>query len=276
MEKIELKFLFKLLEFEDYRAPLSKIKLNPTVSEDELYRICRKLCDRGMVVCSYKVSKLKIAPPGKFLLEQDSANLPLTEQEFKVLQASSEDTISPKETGIPSEERQTVIQGLAERGLIKINTKDKKIKQVCLTERGKEYLQYEYVPDGTSSILNPELLTHYLQFLRTSFQEVAPAISKMTQTQTHTISDEKILLTIVELERQLAKDNRLPIFYLREKLHPLLSREEVDEVLYRLQQNDKIELDSLPATSACIFTSEQIEAGIIQESGSPLFFITLK
>jgi hypothetical protein len=160
--------------------------------------------------------------------------------------------------------------------LIKVHTKDKKIQEVWLTERGKEYLQYEYVPDGTSSILNSELLTHYLQFLRTSFQEVAPPTSKAIQAQTHTISDEKILLTIVELERQLAKDNRLPIFYLREKLYPLLSREEVDEALYRLQQNDKIELDSLPATSACIFTSEQIEAGIIQESGARLFFITLK
>lgn len=272
METVELNFLLNLLGFEDYRAPLSEIKLNPTISDAEREQICRDLCDRGFLVCSYKISKFKIAPPGKFLLEVDSDELPLTQQERKVLKASAKDTITPKETGIPAEERQAVIQNLAARGLIEVKTKHKKIKDVWLSERAKEYLQYEYEPSETSAVLSPELLSNYIQFLRKSFQEVPLLLSQATQT----LSDEKILLTIQELERQLNTDNRLPIFHLRQKLHPLLSREELDERLERLQRSGKIDLSALQAANPCVFTPNQIDAGISQESSPPLFFVTLK
>jgi hypothetical protein len=272
METIELKFLLKLLTFEDYRAPLSKIELNPTISETEREEICGKLCDRGFLVCSYKISKFKIAPPGKFLLKQDSDDLPLTTQERHVLRASTKGRITAKETGIPAEERQAVIQSLAERGLIEVKPKHKKIQEVWLSERGKEYLQYQYNPRESCSVLSPELLSHYIQFLRKSFQEVLPAQSMETKT----LSDDKILLTIEELERQLVTDNGLPICHLREKLHPLLSREELDESLYRLERLEKIELNELQAAKAYAFSSEQIDAGIVQEMGAPLFFVTLK
>jgi predicted transcriptional regulator len=272
METIELKFLLKLLEFEDYRAPISKIKPDSTISATDREQICRKLCDRGFLVCSYNVSKFKLGPPGKFLLKQKLDRLPLTEEELKVLQASAKGAITPKETGIPAEEQQTVIQSLADRSLIEVKAKHKKIDEVWLTERGKEYLQYEYMPSKTSSVLSPELLTNYLQFLRNSFQEVSPSSFRATQA----ITDEKILLTIVELDRQLVTDNRLPISHLREKLYPLLSSEELDEVLYRLQQSDKIELSALQAANACAFSAEQIDAGISQDGKAPLFFVTLK
>ncbi len=271
METNELKFLLKLLEFDDYRAPLSEIKLKPKISRDEQEEICRKLCDRHFLVCSYEISKFKIAAPGKFLLKQDSDGIPLTEDERKVLQASKKDAITPEETGIPVEEQQIVIQSLANRGLIEVKTKHKMIKDVWLTDRGKEYLQYEYDLNEASSVPSPELLSSYLRFLRKAFLLVSPPPSMASQT----ISDDKILLTIQELERQLATDNRLPIFYLREKLHPLILREELDDALQRLEQLGKIEMDSLPATSACVFTAEQIEAGIVRESGAPLFFIAL-
>jgi len=272
METIELKFLLSLLKFDDYRAPLSKIKLDFTISDTEREQICRQLCARGFLICSYKISKFKIAAPGKFLLKQDSDELPLTEQERKVLKASAKDTISPKETGLPAEERQAVIQNLANRGLIQVDAKHKKIKEVWLTERGKEYLQYEYNPSGTSFVLSLDLLNNYLQFLRKSFQEVSLPSYRARPI----VNDEKILQTTVELERQLATDNRLPICHLREKLHPLLSREELDESLHRLEQNDKIELSALPAARACAFTAKQIDAGIPQKSEPPLFFVTLK
>ena len=273
METVELKFLLKLLTFEDYRAPLSKIELNPTSSEAEREEICGKLCDRGFLVCSYKISKFKIAPPGKFLLKQDSDGfLPLTTQERHVLRASAKGRITAKETGIPAEERQAAIQSLADRGLIEVKAKHKKIQDVWLSERGKEYLQYQYNPSESCSVLSPELLSNYIQFLRKSFQEVPPAMSMETKT----LSDDKILLTIEELERQFATDNGLPICHLREKLHPLLSREELDESLYRLEQLEKIELSALRTPIACAFSSEQIDGGIVQEVGAPLFFVTLK
>lgn len=271
METIELKFILKLLGFEDYRAPLSKIELNSTTLEDEREEICRKLCDRGLLVCSYKISKFKIAPPGKFLLKQDSEELPLTKQERKVLQASAKGRITAKETGIPVEEQQVVIQSLADRGLVEVKPKHKKIRDVGLTERGKEYLQYEYNPSESCSVLSPELLSNYIQFLRKSFQEISPSSMK-----TQIVNDEKILLTIQELEHQLVTDNGVPICHLREKLYPLLSREELDESLYRLERLEKIELSELQSANAYAFSPEQIDAGIVQEMGAPLFFVTLK
>lgn len=205
MKTIELKFLFKLLGFEEYRAPLSKIKL-ASVAASKREQICWNLCDRGFLACSYKIDKFKIASPGQFLLEQDLEHLPLTKNELKVLQASTKGTITPKETDIPAKERKATIQNLVERGLIQVVTKNKKIKEVWLTERGKEYLQYEYNPNGTSAVLSQELLTNYLQFLRKSFQDVLSPTAIATQT----IREEKILLTIRELEQKLTADNSLP------------------------------------------------------------------
>lgn len=272
MEPIEQKFILKLLEFKDYKAPLFKIQLNPEISETDRDEICYRLCERGFLVCSYKIKKFKIAPPGKFILKQNRDKLLLTKQERKVLKASTKDRITPKEAGIPASECQRVIQSLANRGLIDVKPKHKKIQDVWLTERGKEYLQYEYDPSDICSVLSPDLLSNYLQFLRQSFQEVPPSLFRIMQA----VSDEKILLTIQELDRQLDTDNGLPIYHLREKLHPLLSKEELDEALERLEQSDKIELSALQQTSAGAFTSEQIGAGIVQEFGTPLFFVSLK
>lgn len=272
METIELKFLLQLLGFEDDRASLAKIKLDSTHCETENEQICRNLCDRGFLVCSYKIHKFKIASPGKFLLKQDADKSLLTKEERQVLKASAKEAITPKETGIPKEQRQAVIRSLADRGLIEVKAKHKTIKDVWLTERGKEYLQYEYEPNETCSALSSELLSNYFQFLRKSFQEVSPLTSIGRQI----ISDEKILLTIRELDRQLGTDNQLPILYLREKLQPLLSSEELDEALYRLQQSGKIELIAVSAARACVFISGQICTGIEQNGNAPLFFIALR
>lgn len=272
METIELKFLLKLLEFEDYRTPLSQLNLNPKIPENERGQICQNLCDRGFLACSYKISKFKIAPSGKFLLKQNSDELLLTHQERKALQASAKGKITPKETGIPAEERQTVIHSLLNRGLIEVKPKHKTIEDVWLSERGKEYLQYEYEPSETSFVFSPDVLSNYLLFLRKSFQDVAP----LQSTAALALSDEKILLTIQELERQLTTNNRLPIFHLREKLHPLLSEEELDEALNRLQRQDKIELSAVQASSTYTFTSEPIDPDMDGEVGARMFFVTLK
>lgn len=271
METLELEFLLKLLEFEAYRAPRSEIKLDTKISETKLEEICSNLCDRGFVACSYEIRKFKIAESGKFLLEQDSDHLPLTEEELMVLQASAKNKITPEETELPDQQQQIVIQGLADRGLIEVKAKHRKIKEVWLTERAKEYLQYEYEPRGTDSVIHANLLSNYLNFLRNSFQHCLP----LSSTRIQTVSDDKILLTIVELERQLASDNRLPIFHLRDKLHPFLSREELDDALSRLEASGKIEMDALPAKNACVYTAQQIDAGILKGSGAPFFFIRL-
>ena len=84
-------------------------------------------------------------------------------------------------------------------------------------------------------------------------------------------SDEEIVQIIRNLDRKMGTNNYLPIFHLREELQPPFSKEELDQALYRLEQQDKIELSSLQEVRG--YTSEQINTGIIQDIGGPLFFI---
>lgn len=278
METIELKFLLKLLSFPDYRAPLAKVAPNSKMPIAERERICRKLCDRKLVDYSCEITKFKIASPGKELVKSQTDGL-LTPQEFKILKACEKGTISPRRTGIPEAEQQRVIQSLADRGLIQVGKKDKKIKEVWLTEQGMGCLREEYDPKGAGNItLTKNMLADYLRFLRQSRSSAKPEVRQTatvsSQEATHKPSDEEILQTIDDLDGKLRTRNYLPIFYLREKLQPLLSTEEVDQALYRLESKDKIELRAIE--EAWRYSDEEFFAGIPQRVGSRLFFIRLK
>ena len=273
MDTIELKFVLKLLGFPDYRAPLSKITPNSKTSATERERICRKLLIRELVDCSYEVTKLKIAPPGKALLKSDSTGVPLTNQEFKVLRSSEKEEISPGKTGVPAAERGAIIQRLADKGLIELETK---VKEVWLSERGQECLRDEYTSKGSQPVLSLDMLNNYLRFLRKSLrvqidEHQEPQQTPSATTATSKPTDKQILQTIRDLDRKLSTGNYLPIFHLRQKLQPPLSSEELDEALYRLEGNDQIELSALVEASR--YPQDQINAGIKQRSGSPLFFI---
>ncbi len=281
MESKELKFLLKLLSFPGYRAPLSQIQPTPKMRSPERNSICRELRDRDLVACREQIKKLSISPPGRSLLKIDSTQLPVTQEEVKVLQASSKETITPGKTGLPSANRETVIQGLADRGFIKV---EKEIKEVWLTERGQQFLIEDYQSTSTAANITLKMLTDYLRLIRKN-RESSPSTlpknysvtSKATNSEASTknpsskLTDEDILQTIRDLDRELRTDNYLPIYKLREKLQPPLSREELDRSLYRLQRQDQIELSSLQ--EGMNYTSEQIAGGIPLELGGYLFFI---
>jgi predicted transcriptional regulator len=290
METNELKFLLKLLGCPNYRSALSAGGFKDFKGKD---KICRDLGDRGLVDFSREIASVKILSPGRELLKTNKDQLPLTPNEVKVLESigKASGKIAPSKIAVKSlksEERDTILQRFHERGLIEAETKIKRQKaEVWLTERGEEYLRDEYTPIGSQRILQNtrislDLLTNYLRFLRKSLhaqlkesptqaQPQTPPTSATTST--NKPSDNEILQTIEHLDRELGTENYLPIFHLREKLQPPLSREELDEVLYRLQRNDKIELSSLQ--EAIAYTSEQIKAGIPQDVGGPLFFIAV-
>ena len=282
MDTIDLKFILKLLGFADYRTPLSKIQPNNKTKASEREKICRTLCDRGWVECSHEITKLKIAPPGKALLKLDPSELPVTEQEFKVLRSCEKEKITPGKTNIPAAQRQAVIQSLVDRGLIEVETK---IKEVWLSARGQEYLRDEYNPKGNQPALSLDMLNNYIRFLRKSLSvETLPSnphngvsssvqngVSPQVRVSDSQPSDKEILQIIRDLDQQMGTENYLPIFHLRQKLQPPLSRNELDQMLYRLQRQDEIELSSL--VEAIHYTSEEINAGIPQDVGGPLFFI---
>ena len=84
------------------------------------------------------------------------------------------------------------------------------------------------------------------------------------------ISDDDILETVKALDEEHLTDNYLPIFLYRAAL-PQLTRQQQDEILYRLEASDSIELSTLQEVRS--YTPEQIEAGILQDIGGRLFFI---
>lgn len=275
MKVSELKFLLKLLGFPNYRAPLSQLQPGEKTSVLDRERVCRDLANRELIAYTSEIKKFKISAPGKAALKLEADTLPLTELELAILQASKAGVITPAQTGLPVEKRQALIQGLADRGLIKV-TEDL-IKEVWLTDRGQVYLRDECNPNGTAAI-SLNLLHNYIRFLRKSFyiqsgsEQVASPLPSSDGTAS-LVSAAQVLSLIQALDHELGTDNYLPIFHLRQKIQPSLSRDELDQILYQLQRSDQIELSVLQETIA--YTPDQIEAGIPQEIGGPLFFITV-
>lgn len=262
MEVIELKFLLKLLGFEGYRAPISNIQPNSKTKAPQRDRICRNLGDRGYVDYREEIAKFKIEPTGKQLIEADTSQLPITTEEVKILQACAKQVAKPGDVKKPTGERkQSIICNLVERGLI--GAVETQLKEVWLTEEGKQYLLQEYEDDRASAniTLSAKLLTSYLRFMRQAMPEQIGG----------EISDEDILQTIQNLDREYRTQNYLPIYQLRQTLQPPLSRDDLDNALYRLQRENKIELSALQDESD--YTKEQIDAAIYNEFSGNLFFI---
>ncbi|MBD2345331.1 transcription factor RcaD [Anabaena subtropica] len=279
MDTNELKFLLKLLGFPNYRTGLSASAFSSFKGKD---KICRDLSDRELVDYSREIATVKILPAGQAVLTLEVGQLPITDKELKVLEKISKASgkIAPsKITSLKAGERDTILKTLSERGLIEAEQQLKKAKgEVWLTERGIEYLRDDYNPNKSSNpVISQELLGNYVRFLRKTLAVKSETINTLppvkVESSVETIDDEEILLIIEKLDRELGTENYLPIFHLRQKLQPPLSRDELDQALYRLQKSDQIELSSLQEVSA--YTPEQIDAGIPQNIGGSLFFITV-
>ncbi|MEH1855930.1 MAG: transcription factor RcaD [Nostoc sp.] len=277
METNELKFLLKLLGFTDYRAGLSLSAFD--VFKTDKNKICKALGDRELVDYTREIIAVKILPPGQALLK-DPGEVPIADKELKVLEKISKASgkIAPSKITSPkAAERDAILEGLSQRGLIEAEKSIKRAKaEIWLTERGIEYLRDDYSPNkGSNPVISLELLGNYLRFLRKTLrlkEEVSTSLPPVNITDQE-ISDEEILQIIEKLDRELGTENYLPIFHIRQKLQPPLSRDELDQALYRLQKNDNIELSSLVDPTPYI--PEQIAAGIIQNIGGVLFFVSL-
>lgn len=280
MQPLELRFILKLLGCRDRRTPLTAKGFKNFPSRN---KICRDLGNRELVDFSREIASVKILPAGRALLKMDTSQLPISAKELKVLEkiGKASGKIKPSQiTIVKVAERETILKSFSDRGLIETESQLKRTKaEVWLTQRGVEYLRDEYNPKGAATI-SLDLLNNYLSFLRKSLrvklepESPAPSASEESPVElTSQLSDEEILQTIQKLDRDLGTDNYLPIFHLRQQLQPPLSREQLDRALYRLQRNDKIELSSLQ--EAIAYTSEQIDAGIPQDIGGSIFFITV-
>ena len=123
------------------------------------------------------------------------------------------------------------------------------------------------------------MLADYLEFLRGYFS-TAQSVEQVTSTAAELPADdnmiyqatrEAVAFGTANLDKWHKTDNYLPIFYLRNQF-PSLSREKLDQALYRLQAADKIDFSTLAEVEA--YTTEQISAGISQVVGGKLFYIS--
>jgi predicted transcriptional regulator len=265
MEIKQIKLLLKLLGVKGYQAKIGEVKPTSKTPITECTRICKQLWDQKLIEVTEKIEKIKLTASGKALLKEDASQLPISKKELKILTACAMGAISPSKTKVdPAKERDQLINSLRDRGFLTIT--QTKAETVTLTETGKTFLLKEYNPSGTNAVLSLDMLSNYLNFLRTHQS------GKLTEAKpTEKLTDEEVLDVIIALDQEHNTNNYLPLFYLRDKLQPPFTREELDQVLYRLEGSDKIQLSSL--TEAEGYTEEQLRAGISQPIGGALFFI---
>ncbi|MBE9200667.1 MULTISPECIES: transcription factor RcaD [unclassified Nodularia (in: cyanobacteria)] len=279
MDTNELKFLLNLLGCANYRSSLSTNIFKGFKGKD---KICQDLGDRQLVDYTREIATVKILPPGQALLK-DPTQVPIAAKELKVLEkiAQASGNIAPsKITSLKAAERNAIFTALGDRGLIVAEVKMKRTQgSIWLTQRGIEFLRDEYSPQGQANI-NLDLLNNYLRFLRQNLRikpeqasSSLPLGENVASKTILNVSEPDILQIIQKLDKELNTENYLPIFHLRQKLQPPLSRDELDQVLYRLQRSDSIELSSLLDPTP--YTTEQINAGISQNVGGSLFFVSV-
>lgn len=259
----ELKVLEKVAEKGKTTPSKISLKINKqNLKVAERDEILKGFLNKGLVVAEVEknIVSVKVAPSGSDLLNSEANKLPISEKEFKVLEKinkkgktkPSEIEFQIKKKRLSAAERDKILQDFLDKGLV---TGEMKIKRqgakVWLTPQGKDCLE--------------KINQYFFSLQEVSQERVEVEPSKPT--------DKEILQAVKDLDHKMSLDNYLPIFYLRDKFQPPLSREELDQALYRLENDDLIELGALQETR--VYNSTEMSAGIPQDIGGPLFFISV-
>lgn len=139
LELIERKFLLKLFEASEYRAPISVLKPNGRTSLAKCDRICQSLSEKGLVDYDTEIFRFTLSAPGRMLLTLQTTSLPVTPDELKLLRTCKGSMTAEKlRNCVPQEGRSQLIRSLVERKLLKVTKKT--IQEVRLTEKGKSLL----------------------------------------------------------------------------------------------------------------------------------------
>lgn len=264
----ELKFLLRLLAYDDYRVTLVQLKAAAGTQGWLRDRPWLRLHQLGLVDYSQEILQFGLTVAGRTLLKLDTSTLPVTPDERWILQSCQTGRITPAKIHhrVPASSHQRLLQSLAQRGLIQVYRTQ--MQAVWLTPEGQQYLYQDYSPEGSHPVLSLSMLGQYLRFMRQR-----TGVTSAVPVPDADITAEAVLAAIADLDRQHHTDNYLPIFYLRQRLQPPLAREQLDHLLFQLQRQNYIELSSLQDVTA--YSQQQISAGISQDVGGVLFFIGL-
>ncbi|MGF1522899.1 MAG: hypothetical protein ACFBSF_11345 [Leptolyngbyaceae cyanobacterium] len=263
----ELKFLLRLLQFANYRAAIAQIRPNAKTTPAERDRLCRQLYQKGLVDCNDAIVRFGLTAAGRTLLTLDRTVLPVTPDERLILKSCQRGSATPGNIHprVPKDRRQHLLTKLNEQGLIRVT--QRQLGDVWLTDEGARFLREDCTPQGHAPAISWNLLSSYLQFMR------QPTTMAVATDKSSDVTPATLLQTIVHLDTALNTENYLPIHHLREKLQPPLSRQELDEQLYQLQRDDRIDLSTLQDVAH--YPQEEVAAGIPQDIGGPLFFISV-
>ena len=269
LSSLELKFLLRLLMFPDYRAKLSQLRPSPKTSATDRDRLCRHLRQQGLIDCEETATRFGLTAAGRTLLTLDTSVLPITPDERFVLKSCQGGSITPGQIHpkVPKDQRQRLITGLAQRGLLKVTRYQ--IGEVWMTMAGQTFLRDDCAPQGNFPAVSWTLMSSYLQFMRQDQCPLEPPEGSLEQA----ITPDTLFHMITHLDTVHNTENYLPIYHLRAKLQPPLSRHELDEQLYQLQREDRIDLSTLQDVTR--YQKEAVAAGIPQDIGGPLFFISV-
>ncbi len=313
MDSRELKFVLKLLGSPDYQAPIASIKPNLRTKASERDSLCRVLRDRGLVDCDEQVTRFRLAPAGRALLKLDTQRLPVSEDEITLLQAGRDGSVEVKDVPLAGDRLQAAIERSLDRGFIKSEkTKIETVwltqrgldylreefspsgtaLELSL-DHLSEYLRFlrkfqTHSPEAKTSrspiVANPaDVLEPSSEPLRESspsavdrppektFATSSGETTAQNSSPQPPITGDQLYNLIAQLDREYNTNNYLPIYYLRDRLQTAMDRDTLDRALYALQRADRIELSSLQ--EAAHYTAEQVNAGITQDIGGPLFFL---
>lgn len=278
VSSLELKCLLHLLMYPDYRAPIDQIRPSAKTQAKERERLCDGLRQKGLLDFEETTARFGLTAAGRTVLGLDASVLPITPDERLVLQSCQAGAITPGQIypKVPENQRQRLIMVLAQRGLLKVF--QSQIETVWITAAGKAFLREDCLPQGHTPVLSWTLMSSYLTFIRNSWSVHGhaggePSLETEPKKDPENLTSDQILAVIMDLDAAFNTENYLPIYYLRDRLQPPLTRKALDQQLYQLQRDDRIDLSTLQDVSQ--YRKQEVLAGIPQDIGGPLFFISV-
>ena len=282
MENAQLKILLQLLGKNNYGGKIAEVKPTSKTTISQTRNLCQKLKQKQYIEVKEKIEAIAITKKGKAYIPQAKVN------EKKILEKCLRSTCLVGKIKFKTALlKQEIIEDLLSKDLIKISRS--KITEVYLTPQGQQYLLTECNLLGKGNItLYKPLFNNYLQFLCQNLLtsgELTPTTTQVNddrdEKQNQSISivkpkqkpnDGDVLQTIIDLDKQNNTDNYLPIFHLRRYYEEVMTREELDQILYNLQRENKLSLSRLIDGSK--YSREEYQAGIPQKVGGVIFYLS--
>ncbi|MCI4625170.1 MAG: hypothetical protein L3V56_04320 [Candidatus Magnetoovum sp. WYHC-5] len=277
LDAIDIKLLLNLIGCENYSTDKwNDLKPKSDATKVNVNDICKKLSNLNLLDIKEPITKLWLTATGKEELKNKESQLSkdsiiVLKECSKSKSKSDPKKITPNRKAIKElvGDIISLMKDLVQQGFIEVETGI----SISISEHGKQFLLYEFLPtDGKTPIISLKMFKNYIQFIRKGQLLLQPTVTE--QVVGPTLSDEEALNLIKELDAELGTENYLPIFHLREKIGNRLQRDALDNILYKLVNEDKIKLSTLQEVSQ--YTKEQKNAGIPQPIGGPFFYIIVK